>query len=186
GRLWRLGQLLDEEEYVVVEVINATAEPDGSFRHYFLRVPPETTTARAAVAWAVGMGEREVTLAPGSWDMAVIAEEATAAFERLEQLADEIAAAGEARDHGIAWAQGSHDLHDLLFRQSFAEEDTLIRLGWEGTMNYCERRVYALELPSGRELLVDEFDVAPFSEVIGVIDREDNESHLRAVQAAIS
>ena len=39
GRLWRLGPLLDDEEYVAVEVVNSTPEPDGSFRHYFLRVP---------------------------------------------------------------------------------------------------------------------------------------------------
>ncbi len=42
----------------MVEVINATAEPDGGFRHYFLRVPPDTKTAREAVAWSFGLPSR--------------------------------------------------------------------------------------------------------------------------------
>lgn len=37
-----------------VEVVNGTPEPDGSFRRYFLRVPPEMRTAREAVAWTYG------------------------------------------------------------------------------------------------------------------------------------
>src|SRR6266436_180030 len=36
---------------VLVHVTNSTPEPDGSRRRYFLRVPPEVKTARAAVAW---------------------------------------------------------------------------------------------------------------------------------------
>jgi hypothetical protein len=39
------------EPLVMVKVINATAEPDGSFKDYFLRVPPNMQTAREAVAW---------------------------------------------------------------------------------------------------------------------------------------
>ncbi|MGH9553254.1 MAG: DUF6745 domain-containing protein [Terriglobales bacterium] len=35
----------------MVRVINSTPEPDGSYKHYFLRVPPEITTAKSAVAW---------------------------------------------------------------------------------------------------------------------------------------
>lgn len=42
------------EPFVAVEVVNATAEPDGSHRRYFLRVPPRTRTARQAVAWTFG------------------------------------------------------------------------------------------------------------------------------------
>jgi hypothetical protein len=66
GRLWRLGNLLDEEEYVAVEVANSTAEPDGSFRHYFLRVPPATKTARAGVAWTFELSTRDYVLATQS------------------------------------------------------------------------------------------------------------------------
>ena len=62
GRLWRLGRLLDDEEYVAVEVVNSTAEPDGSFRRYFLRVPPATKTARSGVAWTFEMGTRQYIL----------------------------------------------------------------------------------------------------------------------------
>src|SRR5262249_45904307 len=63
GRLWRLGHLMDDEEYVTVEVVNSTPEPDGSFRHYFLRVPPETSTAREAVAWTFEIDQRDYLLA---------------------------------------------------------------------------------------------------------------------------
>ena len=37
-----------------MEVVNATAEPDGSHRRYFLRVPPTARTAREAVGWTFG------------------------------------------------------------------------------------------------------------------------------------
>ena len=39
----------------MVEVRNSTPEPDGSVRTYFLRVPPTTRSARAAVAWTFGL-----------------------------------------------------------------------------------------------------------------------------------
>ena len=35
----------------IVRVKNSTPEPDGSFRAYFLRVPPDSRTARKSVAW---------------------------------------------------------------------------------------------------------------------------------------
>jgi hypothetical protein len=54
GRLWRTRFEVDGETYTAVEVVNATAEPDGSHRRYFLRVPPGTRTAREAVAWTFG------------------------------------------------------------------------------------------------------------------------------------
>jgi hypothetical protein len=38
-----------------VEVVNGTRETDGSYKHYFLRVPPNVTTARQAVAWTYGL-----------------------------------------------------------------------------------------------------------------------------------
>jgi hypothetical protein len=50
GKLWRLDQR-DDEAIVMVEVVNSTAEPDGSFRDYWLRVPPTIKTAREAAAW---------------------------------------------------------------------------------------------------------------------------------------
>ena len=54
GKLWRTKREVDGEPFVAVEVVNATREPDGTYRHYFLRVPPNTRTARAAVAWTFG------------------------------------------------------------------------------------------------------------------------------------
>jgi hypothetical protein len=58
GRLYRK-ELPGDEPIVVVKVENSTAEPDGSNRYYFLRVPPDITTARAAVAWTFGMTETQ-------------------------------------------------------------------------------------------------------------------------------
>ncbi len=58
GVLWRVA-IPGDEPLVMVEVINSTAEPDGSFRTYFLRVPPQTSTARAGVAWTFGLTEQE-------------------------------------------------------------------------------------------------------------------------------
>lgn len=58
GALYRR-VLEGDEDLVMVKVINSTAEPDGTFREYFLRVPPETTTARAGVAWTFGLSEDE-------------------------------------------------------------------------------------------------------------------------------
>ncbi|MGV9268041.1 DUF6745 domain-containing protein [Kitasatospora sp. NPDC003701] len=58
GVLWRI-QLPEDEPVVMVEVVNSTAEPDGTFRTYWLRVPPSTRTARAGVAWTFGIPEAE-------------------------------------------------------------------------------------------------------------------------------
>jgi hypothetical protein len=61
GRLWRralAGANWGEEPVVMVEVVNATPEPDGSRHTYFLRVPPATRTATEAVAWTFGLVER--------------------------------------------------------------------------------------------------------------------------------
>ena len=67
GRLWRTSFMLDGEPYAAVEVVNSTAEPDGSFRHYFLRVPPTSRTAHQAVAWTFGYDSaREYLLAAES------------------------------------------------------------------------------------------------------------------------
>ncbi|MFF0309491.1 DUF6745 domain-containing protein [Streptosporangium sp. NPDC004379] len=58
GVLWRI-VLPDDEPVTTVEVVNSTAEPDGTFRRYWLRVPPSTRTAREGVAWTFGMAEAD-------------------------------------------------------------------------------------------------------------------------------
>jgi hypothetical protein len=58
GVLWRV-EFDDDEPLVMVEVINSTPEPDGSRRTYFLRVPPDTETAREGVAWTFGLTAEE-------------------------------------------------------------------------------------------------------------------------------
>ncbi|MFF3067835.1 DUF6745 domain-containing protein [Kitasatospora sp. NPDC057904] len=58
GVLWRI-VMPGDEPVVMVEVVNSTAEPDGTFRTYWLRVPPSTRTARAGVAWTFGIPESE-------------------------------------------------------------------------------------------------------------------------------
>jgi hypothetical protein len=58
GRLWRVA-LPDDEAITMVEVVNSTAEPDGTFRTYWLRVPPHVNTAKQAVAWTFGLEEQE-------------------------------------------------------------------------------------------------------------------------------
>jgi Domain of unknown function (DUF6745) len=54
GTLWRLDQP-GEEPLLMVEVVNATPEPDGSHATYWLRVPPDISSAHAAVAWTFGL-----------------------------------------------------------------------------------------------------------------------------------
>lgn len=44
-----------DENIVMVHITNATPEPDGQYRTYFLRVPPTIRTALEAVAWTFGM-----------------------------------------------------------------------------------------------------------------------------------
>ena len=46
---------------MLVEVLNATAEQDGTRKTYFLRVPPTVRTAREAVAWTFGMNAEATT-----------------------------------------------------------------------------------------------------------------------------
>jgi hypothetical protein len=43
----------------VVKVINSTPEPDGSFKDYFLFVPPDMQRAKQAVAWTFGQKEED-------------------------------------------------------------------------------------------------------------------------------
>jgi len=49
----------EDQSLVMVKVVNSTPEPDGSFKDYFLRVPPEMERARQAVAWTFGKKEQE-------------------------------------------------------------------------------------------------------------------------------
>ncbi|WP_432042445.1 DUF6745 domain-containing protein [Streptomyces cadmiisoli] len=58
GVLWRIA-LDGDEDVAMVEVVNSTAEPDGTFRTYWLRVPPGTRTAREGVAWTFGVTAQE-------------------------------------------------------------------------------------------------------------------------------
>jgi hypothetical protein len=49
--------LQGDEPMVMVRLSKATL--DGTFKHYFLRVPPNTKSARQAVAWSFGIEEGE-------------------------------------------------------------------------------------------------------------------------------
>jgi len=60
GTLWRR-EIPDDEPIVLLEVVNATPEPDGRFKHYWLRVPPSMTSAREAAAWTFELGPDEYT-----------------------------------------------------------------------------------------------------------------------------
>lgn len=65
GKLWRqtVNELLPPppppEPLTVVEVVNATPEPNGAYRHFWIRVPAAMRTARQAVAWTFEMEEDE-------------------------------------------------------------------------------------------------------------------------------
>src|SRR5262249_37502949 len=61
GILWR--QRWRWEAWAAVEVINGTPEPDGTYKHYFLQVPPTVRTSREGVAWTYGLSERHYRLA---------------------------------------------------------------------------------------------------------------------------
>ena len=53
GDLFRKG-IGTDEPLVMVKVVNSTAEKDGTYKDYFIRVPPHITTAEEAVAWTGG------------------------------------------------------------------------------------------------------------------------------------
>ena len=57
GTLYR-HELPSDEPIVMVSVLNKTAESDGSYKPYLIRVPSDITTAHAAVAWTF---QRETT-----------------------------------------------------------------------------------------------------------------------------
>ena len=52
-------EMPEGEAIFMVKVINSSPEPDGTFKEYVLRVPPNVRTPREAVAWTFGMGEGE-------------------------------------------------------------------------------------------------------------------------------
>jgi hypothetical protein len=54
GQLYRL-DLAADEPLTMVKVMNSTPETDGTFKFYYLRVPPLTKTAKEGVAWTFGM-----------------------------------------------------------------------------------------------------------------------------------
>ena len=54
GSLWRF-ENFDGEPLVMVCVRNSTPEPDGTFKDYWLRVPPHVVSPRQAVAWTFDM-----------------------------------------------------------------------------------------------------------------------------------
>jgi len=62
GTIYRK-EVPEDEAIVMVKVVNATPEPDGVSKIYWLRVPPEfgdgKHTARAAVAWTFNREEKE-------------------------------------------------------------------------------------------------------------------------------
>ena len=57
GTLYELPGETTQEPMVLLKVINSTAEPDGSFSEYYLRVLPDQQTARDAVRWTFGGDE---------------------------------------------------------------------------------------------------------------------------------
>ncbi len=58
GTLFRM-EIEGDEALVMVRVRNSTREPDGTYKHYFLRVPPTILKARDAVAWTFGLSPEE-------------------------------------------------------------------------------------------------------------------------------
>ncbi len=58
GTLWRRTWSMGDN-WAAVEVVNGTAEADGTRQRYYLQVPPDLRTARAAVAWTYGMPEHQ-------------------------------------------------------------------------------------------------------------------------------
>lgn len=57
GILWRK-IWLTYDAWAAVEVINATPEPDGTHKRFFLQVPAHFRTAREAVAWTYGLSTK--------------------------------------------------------------------------------------------------------------------------------
>lgn len=62
GKLWRIPVEVDRRPDMYVQVKNSTPEPDGTFKDYFLRVPPHMQKSREAVAWTFNLNSE--TYAP--------------------------------------------------------------------------------------------------------------------------
>lgn len=58
GTLWRR-EIPGDEAIVVLEVKNSTPEKDGTFKKYFLRVPPTITKAHDAAAWTFNLDPKD-------------------------------------------------------------------------------------------------------------------------------
>jgi hypothetical protein len=58
GTLWKL-----DEDIALVEVVNGTPEPDGSYKHYFLPCDPRAKTATEAVAGTYGLRPEQYRVA---------------------------------------------------------------------------------------------------------------------------
>lgn len=58
GRLWTK-TVQGDETITMVEVQNSTREPDGHWKTYFLRVPPNIRDAHSAIAWTFGKTKKE-------------------------------------------------------------------------------------------------------------------------------
>lgn len=62
GALIKIYNPHNKRDYYFVKVINGTPEADGSFKDYYLQVPPDMDTAKEAVAWTYGLAENEYEL----------------------------------------------------------------------------------------------------------------------------
>lgn len=58
GSLFKI-EMPGDEDIVMVKVVNSTPEPDGSYKDYYLRVPPHIETAHQGVAWSFGKEEKD-------------------------------------------------------------------------------------------------------------------------------
>jgi hypothetical protein len=54
GELYQT-EITGDEPICMIKLVNSTPGPDGEFKNYWLRVPPDMKTARQAVAWTFGM-----------------------------------------------------------------------------------------------------------------------------------
>ena len=60
GKLWRRQWWgPGDDAWAAVEVLNGTAELDGTVKRYFLQVPANVRSAREAVAWTYGMTDMQ-------------------------------------------------------------------------------------------------------------------------------
>lgn len=66
GTLYRK-EVTGDETIVMVKVVNSTPEPDGSFKDYFLRVPPHIEKAKQGIAWGFGFDSTDPN-DPKYWD----------------------------------------------------------------------------------------------------------------------